>query len=40
MVTYENLFLALIMVLIISAFSSYIGIRKVIRIDPFDVFRG
>ncbi|MHB1202214.1 MAG: ABC transporter permease [Acidithiobacillus sp.] len=40
MVTYENLFLALIMVLIISVFSSYIGIRKVIRIEPFDVFRG
>ncbi|MHB1531489.1 hypothetical protein [Acidithiobacillus sp.] len=40
MVTYENLFLALIMVLVISVFSSYIGIRKVIRIDPFDVFRG
>lgn len=40
MVTYENLFLAFIMVLIISVFSSYIGIRKVIRIDPFDVFRG
>ena len=40
MVTYENLFLAFIMVLIISAFSSYISIRKVIRIDPFDVFRG
>jgi putative ABC transport system permease protein len=40
MVTYENLFLALIMVLVISVFSSYIGIRKVIRLDPFDVFRG
>ena len=40
MVTYENLFLALIMVLVISVFSSYIGIRKVIRIEPFDVFRG
>ncbi|MDA8391180.1 MAG: ABC transporter permease [Gammaproteobacteria bacterium] len=40
MVTYLTLVLALVMVLIISIFSSYIGIRKVTRIDPFDVFRG
>ncbi len=40
MVTYISLGLALVMVLIISMFSSYIGIRKVTRIDPFDVFRG
>ncbi len=40
MVTYLSMLLALVMVLIISVFSSYIGIRKVTRIDPFDVFRG
>jgi putative ABC transport system permease protein len=28
------------MVLIIAGISSYIGIRKVIRIEPFDIFRG
>ena len=39
-ITYQNLFMALVMVLVISVFSAYIGIRKVIRIDPFDVFRG
>ncbi len=39
-ITYQNLFMALVMVLIISVISAYIGIRKVIRIDPFDVFRG
>ena len=39
MITFENIFMALIMVLIISVISAYIGIRKVIRIDPFDVFR-
>ncbi len=39
MITFENIFMALVMVLIISVISAYIGIRKVIRIDPFDVFR-
>jgi putative ABC transport system permease protein len=39
-VTYQNLFIAFVMVLIIIAFSSYLGIRKVTRIDPFDIFRG
>ncbi len=29
-----------IMVLIIAIFSSYIGVRKVLKIEPFDVFRG
>ncbi len=38
-VTYINLVLAFVMVLIIAAVSSYIGIRKVIRIEPFDIFR-
>ncbi len=40
MITYASMLLAFVMVLVISVFSSYIGIRKVTRIDPFDVFRG
>jgi len=39
-IRYGNLGFALIMVLIIIAVSSYIGIRKVIKIEPFDIFRG
>lgn len=39
-VTYGNLVLALGMVLVISAFSGYIAVRKVLRIDPYDIFRG
>ena len=39
-ITYGNLGLALGMVLVISAFSGYIAVRKVLRIDPYDVFRG
>ena len=39
-ITYGNLAFAFVMVLIIAAISSYIGIRKVIRIEPFDIFRG
>lgn len=39
-VTYDNLLLALGMVLVISAFSGYIAVRKVLRIDPYDIFRG
>ena len=39
-ITYGNLSFAFVMVLIIAAISSYIGIRKVIRIEPFDIFRG
>lgn len=39
-VTYSNLILALGMVLVISAFSGYIAVRKVLRIDPYDIFRG
>ena len=40
MITYFNLGLALLMVLVIVAFSSYIAVRKVIKIEPFDIFRG
>lgn len=39
-ITYGNLGFAFIMVLIIAGISSYIGIRKVIKIEPFDIFRG
>lgn len=39
-VTYPNLAFSCVMVLIIVAVSSYIGIRKVIKIEPFDIFRG
>jgi putative ABC transport system permease protein len=39
-ITYFNLGLAFGMVLIIVGFSSFIAIRKVIRVEPFDIFRG
>lgn len=40
MITYTNLVLAFAMVVIIAGISSYIGVRKVLRIEPFDIFRG
>lgn len=40
LVTFQNLFMTFVMVLIIVAFSSYLGIRKVTSIDPFNIFRG
>lgn len=40
MITYFNLILALVMVLVIAGVSSYVGARKVLRIEPFDIFRG
>ncbi len=39
-ITYANLGYAFIMVLMIAGFSGYIGIRKVLKIEPFDIFRG
>ena len=39
MVTYTNLSLTFFLVVMIAAFSSYIGIRKVLEIEPFDIFR-
>lgn len=39
-ITYWNLGLAFLMVVIIAAVSSYFGVRKVLRIEPFDIFRG
>ncbi|KXW56367.1 ABC transporter permease [Ferrovum sp. PN-J185] len=38
-ITLDNLLLALGLVIIIAAISSYIGIRKVLTIQPFDIFR-
>ena len=40
MITYWNLGLALAMVVISAGISSYFGVRKVLRIEPFDIFRG
>lgn len=40
MITFWNLGLALGMVLVIAAISSFIGVRKVLTIEPFDIFRG
>jgi putative ABC transport system permease protein len=39
-ITFNNLGLALGMVLLIAGLSSYIGVRKVLKIEPFDIFRG
>jgi putative ABC transport system permease protein len=39
-ITYSTLGFAFIMVLVIAVVSGYIGVRRVIRIQPFDVFRG
>lgn len=40
MTNFTDLGLSFIMVIIIAGISSYIGIRKVLRIEPFDIFRG
>jgi putative ABC transport system permease protein len=39
-ITFSNLVLAFLMVIVIAAISSYVGVRKVLRIEPFDIFRG
>lgn len=39
-VTFGNLGLAFVMVVVIAAISSYVGVRKVLTIEPFDIFRG
>jgi len=38
--TFWNLALAFGMVVVIAGISSYIGVRKVLKIEPFDIFRG
>jgi len=40
MITFVNLATAFVMVVIIAAVSSYVGVRKVLKIEPFDIFRG
>jgi len=40
MITFGNLGLAFGMVVVIAAISSYFGIRRVLKIEPFDIFRG
>lgn len=40
LITLTNLGLALGMVILIAAVSSYISIRKVLKVEPFDIFRG
>lgn len=39
-ITYWNLGMAFVMVVIIASISSYVGVRKVLTIEPFDIFRG
>jgi putative ABC transport system permease protein len=39
-ITYGNLVFAFVMVVIIAGIASYIGVRKVLKIEPFDIFRG
>jgi putative ABC transport system permease protein len=39
-ITFNILGFAFLMVLIIAGISSYIGVRKVLQIQPFDIFRG
>ena len=39
MITFPNLLLAFGMVLVTASISSYIGIRRVLSIDPFEIFR-
>ncbi len=38
-ITFRSLGIALVMVIAIVAISSYIGVRRVLRIEPFDIFR-
>lgn len=40
MLTYTNLALGFAMVSVIAAISSYVGIRRVLKIEPFEIFRG
>jgi putative ABC transport system permease protein len=39
-ITFWNLGLAFGMVILIAGMSSYVGVRKVLKIEPFDIFRG
>jgi putative ABC transport system permease protein len=39
-ITFWNLGVAFGMVVLIAGISSYVGVRKVLKIEPFDIFRG
>lgn len=39
-ITYSNLGLAFVMVLILAGVSGYVGVRRVLKIEPFEIFRG
>jgi len=39
-ITFSNIGLAFVMVVVIAAISSYFGVRRVLLIEPFDIFRG
>jgi putative ABC transport system permease protein len=39
-VTYTNLGFAFLLVLVIASISSYAGVRRVLRVELFDIFRG
>ena len=39
-ITFGNLGMAFVMVIIIAAISSWFGVRRVLQIEPFDIFRG
>ena len=39
-ITFSNIGVAFVMVVVIAGVSSYVGVRKVLRIEPFDIFRG
>lgn len=40
MVSFGDLGISLLLVVIIAGVSSYVGIQRVLKIDPFDIFRG
>ena len=40
LITDWNIGLALVMVIVIAGGSSYFGVRRVLQIEPFDIFRG
>jgi putative ABC transport system permease protein len=40
MLTYANLLVGFVVVAIIAGISSYVGIRRVLQIQPFEIFRG
>jgi putative ABC transport system permease protein len=39
LITLSNIALALGMVVVIAVVSSYFGVRRVLGIEPFDIFR-